>query len=265
MGDFDLPAFLEYVTALTGYQKVAYIGHSQGTTQLFYGLSHNESYYAERISVFLAMGPVLELTHCQSDLLDFIAHNDALIIDTCELFGIYDMFPANWLTTGAMRLMCGIIPEICDFGVYLICDEDTDLDDTDRLNIYMGHFPSGTSLMCLDHYGQIINAEKFQYYDFGKNTNQQVYHQSDPPLIPIQNIEGKVPIAMFVGLADELADPTDNEWAYSQMQKAVIYYHEYNLGHLSFMVAKDMSFFTIDAMYLINKYQPLPTKAIIAQ
>jgi hypothetical protein len=59
---------------------------------------------------------------------------------------------------------------------------------------------------------------------------------------------------MFVGQADELADAIDNEWAYSQMSKAVFFYHEYNLGHLSFMVAKDMSYFTVDAMAIINRY-----------
>jgi hypothetical protein len=61
---------------------------------------------------------------------------------------------------------------------------------------------------------------------------------------------------MFVGIEDELADPIDNEWADSMMQKAVVFYHEYHLGHLSFMVAKDMSFFTVDAMALIKNYSP---------
>jgi len=41
------------------------------------------------------------------------------------------------------------------------------------------------------------------------------------------------------------------------MQEAVIYYQEYALGHLSFFVAKDMSYWTVDAMQLIEKYQPL--------
>ena len=82
----------------------------------------------------------------------FFAEFDWLIIDTCELFGIYDMFPANWMTNTFMKLMCSVIPPLCEFGVYLICDEDVDLDDSNRLNVYMGHFPSGTSLKCLDHY-----------------------------------------------------------------------------------------------------------------
>jgi hypothetical protein len=59
---------------------------------------------------------------------------------------------------------------------------------------------------------------------------------------------------MFVGSSDELADAIDNEWAYSMMPNAVTYYHEYPLGHLSFMVAKDMSFFTTDVISYLKKY-----------
>jgi len=40
------------------------------------------------------------------------------------------------------------------------------------------------------------------------------------------------------------------------MVRDVVFYKEYNLSHLSFMVGKDMSFFTQDAMGLIKKYQP---------
>jgi len=94
--------------------------------------------------------------------LTFIAKNDKLLIDTCELFHIYDMFPANWLDTGAMKLICGVLPPLCEFGVYILCDEDTDLDDSTRLNDYVGgHFPAGTSLKCLVHYGQLIQSKKF--------------------------------------------------------------------------------------------------------
>lgn len=32
MGMYDIPASLDYITELTNYPKVAYIGHSQGTT-----------------------------------------------------------------------------------------------------------------------------------------------------------------------------------------------------------------------------------------
>lgn len=97
-----------------------------------------------------------------------------------------------------------------------------------------------------------MTAKQFQYYDYGSDANKRIYGQTTPPLIPLNNIKGKVPIGMFVGTHDGLADPTDNQWAHSQMGSAVIFYHEYTLSHLSFMVARDMSFFTVDAMYLLN-------------
>lgn len=188
MGDKDVPAALNFITSNTGFPKVVYIGHSQGTTQMFYALAHNEDYFASKVSLFLAFGPVLALSHASSDLLYFVARNDQLILDTCELFGIYDMFPANWLDTGAMRLICGVIPPLCDFGAYLICDEDVNLDDKDRLDDYMGHFPSGTSLKCLDHYGQIMTSKSFNEYDYGTDANNRIYGQSTPPPIHIENL-----------------------------------------------------------------------------
>ncbi len=48
---------------------------------------------------------------------------------------------------------------------------------------------------------------------------------------------------MFVGSKDELADAKDNEWAKTQLTKSLVFYQEYPLGHLTFMVAKDMSYF----------------------
>lgn len=120
---------------------------------MYFALAENEAEIAQYVSIFFALGPVMELSHIKSDLLDFFAHNYELVVDTCELLGIYDMFPANYLDNFAMQLLCGYIPELCELGISLLCDEDTDLDDTTRLEDYTGgHFPSGTSLYCLAHY-----------------------------------------------------------------------------------------------------------------
>ena len=81
-----------------------------------------------------------------------MAWNIDLIQDTCWTLGIFEFFPANFLTTGAFRTICGTIPELCKFGDSLITDMDPSVDDTDRFAVYMGHFPSGTSLRCLTHY-----------------------------------------------------------------------------------------------------------------
>lgn len=51
---------------------------------------------------------------------------------------------------------------------------------------------------------------------------------------------------MFVGTADDLGDLTDARWARDQINQggdAIAYYGEHELGHASFMVAKNYTFF----------------------
>jgi hypothetical protein len=138
---------------------------------MFWGLSHNEAFFAGKVSAFAALGPVMQLTNCKSSLIHFFADFQTLLVDTCSALGIYEFFPANWVTTGAMRLLCGTIPALCNFGLYLISDEDPSLNDPDRAPVYLGHFPSGTSLRSLQHYGQILTSKKFQRMDYGSKGN----------------------------------------------------------------------------------------------
>ena len=70
----DIPATLEYIVNLTGFQKVAYIGHSQGTTQLFANLPINQEYYKDRISVFIALGPIARLSSTKSPAFNALSY-----------------------------------------------------------------------------------------------------------------------------------------------------------------------------------------------
>lgn len=78
------------------------------------------------------------------------------------------------------------------------------------------------------------------------------YGQKTPPKYEMSNI--KFPIAVFSGSQDKQADPADVHWTEQQLQHTIIFQHEYYLGHTSFVIAKDMSFFTVDAMAVLNHY-----------
>ena len=60
MGEYDIPAFLKFVHQKTG-QKIAYIGHSQGTTQMFAALSDPKvrPKVAPLLTTFYALAPVI--------------------------------------------------------------------------------------------------------------------------------------------------------------------------------------------------------------
>ena len=83
-----------------------------------------------------------------------------------------------------MRMMCGIVPQLCQSSLYLISDEDTSLLDESRSQVYFGHYPSGTSLRTIDHYAQIMNEKEMKRYNFGDDEiNMKMYGQKVPPTI----------------------------------------------------------------------------------
>ena len=86
-------------------------------------------------------------------------------------------------------------------------------------------------------------------FDLGITGNMQKYGQAKPPDVPLSNYN--MPTALIAGTYDKLADVTDVAWLNEQIKDKVVLYKEYPLGHLSFVLAKDMSWFTDDIVPLI--------------
>jgi hypothetical protein len=62
---------------------------------------------------------------------------------------------------------------------------------------------------------------------------------------------------MIAGSLDHLSTVEDTRWASTKLDKVLIHYQEYELGHLSYFIAKDMTYFTRDVMNLLDRYHPL--------
>ena len=119
---------------------------------MFYALAEDEATYADKVSLFVALGPVTKIANNSDPLLNFIVlfYND--ISRFANLFGIHELFGANWLTTTAMNLFCTNIPQFCELIEKFFASKETDLDDDDRFAVYMGHEPNGASVKALLHY-----------------------------------------------------------------------------------------------------------------
>ena len=82
MGRFDLAyseAVIEYIRSETGVSKIAYVAHSQGTTEMIYDLSKDSAWFKERLSAVAFLGPVATLKHCSSGILNIMSTLPALI------------------------------------------------------------------------------------------------------------------------------------------------------------------------------------------
>lgn len=64
MGDYDVPAIIDYALNVTGQTQLYYIGHSQGTLVGFLSFSAHPE-LAKKVKLFIALAPIFHLNHTQ--------------------------------------------------------------------------------------------------------------------------------------------------------------------------------------------------------
>jgi len=253
MADFDLPAVVDYVLSHSSptccTQKLAYIGHSQGTAVAFAALASNPA-LRQKLSIYIALAPVAYLRNVNSIPLLILAqlHSDELF----DLLGQHEFLPARKSTADIFSEVCKTSPLTCVSVITAICGFNEHNLNLTRLPTYVSYAPSGTSVRNLAHWAQGVRqaAEQhmplFRRYDYGtscvspsgapKNCNKRVYGTDEPPSYDLSSIKG-VPIAFFSGSQDKLADPVDVEILAKEAlpRDAVVYWHqESSYQHIDF-------------------------------
>lgn len=93
MGKYDQPALFNYVLGKTGVKTVTYIGHSQGTSQMFCALSENLEFFKERLNLFIALAPVVRVDSCSSGLIRKLKDNENFEKMLVK-FEVYELTPS---------------------------------------------------------------------------------------------------------------------------------------------------------------------------
>ena len=66
-------------------------------------------------------------------------------------FGAFDLFNAGWLEETAVQLLCEQT-NVCDTFLRMVADSKTDVDDLDRMDVFMKDFPAGSGYQNLVFY-----------------------------------------------------------------------------------------------------------------
>lgn len=80
MGTVDLPAMIDYITAVTGQQRMHYIGHSQGTTA-FFVMGSQRPAFNDRIISMNALAPIAFMGNLRSPFV----RSAALFLNTLDV------------------------------------------------------------------------------------------------------------------------------------------------------------------------------------
>ena len=170
MGALDDVANIKAIKEQSGAEKIFYIGYSQGTVQMFYGLAkHEEDFFADNLYKFVAFAPC---TICPED------GPESKWEDTLFSFpsiGVYDLYGPHW--DRDHTTICNQLgQQACD---YATCD-----------------WCQPMSVQSESHWWQNTYADRFQEYAPNWEDGER-----ETALIDLSSIN-KVPISMLVGTAD---------------------------------------------------------------
>ena len=112
LGKYDAPAQIDFVRKQTGQDKISYIGHSQGTSQMFSALAEGHGDLKDKINIFIALCPITNLYHASASFMSFAQSYYSTLESTLSMLSIHEIKGPNWnVVSNALCLAvpCGFI------------------------------------------------------------------------------------------------------------------------------------------------------------
>lgn len=242
IGRFDLPAMIDYVLRVVNQPTLKYVGFSQGTTSFFVMASERPD-YNDKISLMVALSPVVWMAHVKSPVLRLIAPMNPHLYDLLNFIGIHEFLPSNNLIRTIERKLCGnmILSQlICSHILFLLCGFNYKQINVTNLPVIFAHLPSGASTKQLVHYGQEIVSGEFQNFDYGAKKNMQMYNSKVPPKYHLERVTS--PVALFYSTQDWLSNITDINVLRKILPNVIDAYlvPDKKFNHVDFIYAKDL-------------------------
>jgi pimeloyl-ACP methyl ester carboxylesterase len=255
MAEYDLPAMIDFVLQLTKKSQLHYVGHSQGTMTMFAKASADPAFEA-KIQTFFALAPVAHLGHIKG-VLKYIARFTNDLGFLANLIGYDEFLPSSELTQFFAKYFCDTtgVDILCDDILFLIAGADSHQLNQTRIPVFVAHTPSGTSSQNMIHFGQNINNDKFQKYDYGQSKNEERYGQVTPPMYDVSTFT--TPTYIFRGDLDILADPADVDWLEQQLTCVVKTIRLPEFNHLDFVWGLNAAAEIYDPIINIVKAAPV--------
>jgi pimeloyl-ACP methyl ester carboxylesterase len=264
MANIDLPSMIYYILNVTQQEKIAYVGHSQGTMIGFANFGQPDGVLQNNVSFWVALAPVAHLGHIESPIryLSTATLQKDLELYWHLLFGRNEFLPSSYITEWLGIHACGkvIIDRLACANIFFILfgPEKKNLNET-RMPVYVSHVPDGTSVKNMIHFAEGVQSNVFEAYNYSSaEENQKHYNQSLPPVYSIRSM--KVPTAIFSGGTDWLADPTDVNYIYDNIPSETLVFRKFipDYNHIDFIWAQTANkLIYADVVDLMRKYHPL--------
>jgi pimeloyl-ACP methyl ester carboxylesterase len=215
MGLYDSVANIEAITAAAGVEKMFYVGYSQGTIQMHYGLAHLEStFYADHLHKAVMLAPCF-VPHVPN-WTKFEANRTIMDL---QQSGVYALYGPNWEED--LKVICR------DFwGV--LCE-------------YYSHSDSqGLSVRSEQYW--VMNGLTDRFQEFAYYWADGI---TETTLVDVSNIK-QVPIAFFTATNDEVCPHKTANLYIPQFQSETTQIDVEGEGHLWFASYANTDWFMVN-------------------
>ncbi|VVD01301.1 unnamed protein product [Leptidea sinapis] len=222
IGYYDVPATIDYVLSNMRVKKLNYIGYSQGAGTFFVMCSERPE-YCKKTSLLIGLSPATRLKHTKSKPFRSILN----ILSTCEgllaQLKINELFAKESFLQVLVEFICQIrlfSEPLCENFLYGFVDSSHPGSIThETLSMLYSHIAGGTSLRNMARYGQSLNADDFQKYDFGETVNVVKYGSKKPPGYNLSSVS--LPVVIIYGANDHLVDTKDISWLVDKLPNVI--------------------------------------------
>lgn len=135
---------------ITGYEKISYVGHSQGTTQMFSALAEGHGNLSSKLSLFVAICPVTNLNHASNAIGQLTETMLYFLAGTLSNFKIYEILGPSWIYY--QNMICRAFP--CEIFSMFYIMADNEYNDSERAQIANFRAISHASSKQLVHFAQ---------------------------------------------------------------------------------------------------------------
>eukprot|EP00485_Elphidium_margaritaceum_P005877 CAMPEP_0202692744 /NCGR_PEP_ID=MMETSP1385-20130828/7052_1 /ASSEMBLY_ACC=CAM_ASM_000861 /TAXON_ID=933848 /ORGANISM="Elphidium margaritaceum" /LENGTH=419 /DNA_ID=CAMNT_0049348331 /DNA_START=18 /DNA_END=1277 /DNA_ORIENTATION=+ len=208
MARYDSPDTIEYILQFTHQSQLAYVGHSEGTIQMF-AMPTVRPDVLSKLAFFGALAPVAYVYHQKSPVLELLALFD--VGDIYELLGRKQFLPGVYVLHHIAPDLCNAVPQGCDEFLWVVCGPSKDI-NASRIQVYVSQTPADTSVRNMIHWSQGVKHDTFEMFDYETKEENEAHYGPDYAQPPQYNLSAvALNVGLYSGTTDWLADPEDVE------------------------------------------------------
>ena len=128
IGEYDVPAMIDYILERTNQTSLHYVGHSQGVTTILVTLSLLPQYNKKLITMH-GMAPVAFMRHIPNPALRMLSKFTDQLEQVLINNQMYEFLPSSNISRLVGSIMCNdeaVTQEICSNALFLVCGFDSE-------------------------------------------------------------------------------------------------------------------------------------------